>query len=152
MVLLMRLVTGSKLYGLNHSTSDTDITEIYDHCKPSQTVTATVDIKRWPLSMLMRVADKGGHNGCELMMVDHAWCDVDLLAAFRASYICNPYLCQVRFAKAAETYAGQDTAKGRLRAAMLADWSRQIWETGRFNPSWVDSEAYKLIVSRHDDV
>ena len=147
MVLLIRMVTGSRLTGLSGPHSDTDVIEIHDHIKPQQNKVGDLDITRWPLSMFMKTADKGSHNALEVMFAAPDWPDVDLLSALRASYIANPYLVNLRFSKAAETYLGQGTNKGWLRAQMLLDWSEQVNFSGRFNPRWVDSDRYAEIVS-----
>ena len=134
MKLLLRLRTGSHLYGLNHKDSDEDWLEIWDKCKPSQSFINNQDITRWNLSMFMRVADKGGHNALEVLMARHSWCDVDLLKDFRESYIASGWVCMPKFQSAMKTLESRGDQKGIERSAMLSSWLDQIFETGRFNP------------------
>ena len=136
MELLLRLRTGSHLYHLNHKNSDEDWLEVYDKCRPSQSLVDNQDITRWPLSMFMRVVDKGGHNGLEAMFSAPDWPETDLLADLRASYYADPYRSEVRISKAAGTLRAMGTAKGEQRAQMLESFIEQIWETGRFNPHY----------------
>lgn len=134
MVLLIRMVTGSRLTGLSGPHSDTDVIEIHDHIKPQQNKVGDLDITRWPLSMFMKTADKGSHNALEVMMADSEWCEIDLIKDFRLSYRANPYLCNLRFTKAASNYLKRGDIKGRQRSAMLLYWLDQIWANGRFDP------------------
>ena len=147
MVLLMRTVIGSRHYGLASPSSDIDIIEIHDYIRPQQNKSGNEDVTKWPLSMFMKIADKGSHNALEVMFAAPGWPQVDLLADLRASYYANPYLVGLRFTKAAETYLTHGTEKGRLRSMMLIDWIEQVSYTGRFNPRWVDSEKYKSLFS-----
>lgn len=140
--LLLKLRTGSHLYKLATPTSDEDWLEVYDKCTPSQSLVNNQDVTRWPLSMFMRVVDKGGHNGLEALFSSPSWPEYDLLASMRASYYADPYRAEVRMYKAAETLRARAGAKGAMRARMLEDFVAQIWETGRFNPHYGD--YYKL--------
>lgn len=138
MTLLMRIITGSYLYGVAvPGKSDVDVKEIYDYCKPSrEMLDGNVELVRWPLNMLMKVADRGGHNGLELLMVAPDWPEVDLLRDFRLGHRTNYYLCLPRFRSAQKTLEARQDEKGFMRSQMLEDWLQQIGRTGRFNPHW----------------
>lgn len=137
MTLLLRMIAGSRLYGTNRVDSDYDWYEIYDHCKPFHSAHGPDgDITRWPLSMFMKIADKGGHNALDLMFASHDWCEVDLLKNFRNSYYANPYNCYHRFNSTINALLEQDTNKSRLHAERMRDNLDDIMKFGRYNPRW----------------
>ena len=136
MTLLLRMVAGSRLYGTARPDSDYDWYEIHDQGKPFHQVSETGDITRWPLSMFMRVADKGGHNALDLMFAPRGWPEVDLLADLRLSYFANPANCAHRFPKTVESMLARGDEKGKMHAQRLSENLEDILKTGRYNPRW----------------
>lgn len=136
MVVLLRVLQGSRLYGTNKPDSDYDYYEIVDKGKPYHRAHHPTegDITRWPLSMFLRFADKGGHNALQMMFADHEWCEIDLIKDFREAYRTNIWVCYARFEKVRQTYADRGDDKGRRYAIMFEQWMNQIAETGRFDP------------------
>src|SRR5699024_12030470 len=69
-MLLLRMRTGSHLYGTNHAGSDEDFCEVYDRLpgkrQAAQTIDGDQDTTRLGLGELMRQADKGeiGRASC----------------------------------------------------------------------------------------
>lgn len=136
MVLLFRMLGGSHLYGTNHQGSDYDWYEIVDQGKPFHRAHDPVhgDITRWPLSMLMKIADKGGHNALQMMFADPEWCEVDLIKDLRLSYRTNIWVCEKRFTAVRDSYQERGDVKGLRYAEMFDRWMQQIKDTGRFDP------------------
>lgn len=136
--LLFRMVGGSHLYGTCHAGSDFDHYEIWDKCKPFHEAHGDgEDITRWPLSMLMRIADKGGHNALDVMFTPHEWAEVDLIGDLRASYRANPWKAFPRFIKTAENMRARGDYKGQRHAQRLMDNLDDIMHTGRYDPRWI---------------
>ena len=141
-MLLLRMLAGSRLYGTAHAGSDYDWYEIVDQGKPFHRAHDPEygDITRWPLSMLMRIAEKGGHNALDVMFAPRGWPEVDLLADLRESYVANPWACWPRFHKTIKSVLNRGDAKGELHAQRLADNLESIMRTGRYNPVWIRRE------------
>ena len=137
-MLLLRMVAGSRLYGTHHANSDWDIYEIVDLGKPFHRAHDPEfgDITRWNLSMLMRIAAKGGHNALDVLFAPKGWPEVDLIEDLRLSYRADPWACWPRFHKTIESVLTRGDDKGRLHAQRLEDNLNSIMETGRYNPVW----------------
>jgi hypothetical protein len=91
MTLLLRVLSGSRLYGTWHENSDSDYYEVYDDNRRStHTVDSSGDLTRWSLSTFTRIAYRGGHNALDLMFCPDDWPEVDLLLDFRRSFYANP--------------------------------------------------------------
>ena len=122
MTLLLRTLTGSRLYGTNRPDSDYDWYEVHDHCKPFHSANGpSGDVTRWPLSLFMKIADKGGHNALDLMFSPVGWPEVDLLIDLRMSYVADPWRAYPRFLKTIESFKSQGTVKGDLHAERMRD-------------------------------
>lgn len=136
MLLLMRVLTGSRLYGTHRPDSDWDYYEIYDKINSYHKVIDGNDVQQWSLSMLMRVADKGGHNALDVLFAPDGWPEVDLLREMRLSYRANPALCTPRFRATQKSFLERGDEKGRLHAERLESNLSDIMSTGRYNPRW----------------
>lgn len=139
MTLLLRMVTGSRLYGTHRPDSDWDRYEIHDKIKASHKlggVRNDQDVMQWSLSLFMKVAAKGGHNALDLMFADPGWPEVDLIPDLRASFVADPYNAHVRFSRTIQSYLDKGTPKGLMNAQRLSDNLDSIWKTGRYNPRW----------------
>lgn len=136
MTLLLRMLTGSRLYGTHTDNSDYDWYEIHDKIKPQHVIVDGQDVQRWPLSLFMSVAAKGGHNALDLMFASPEHPVVDLLWPLRASYRANPYECEKRFLKTVESMLARGDDKGQMHAERLLDNLSSIWQYGRYNPVW----------------
>lgn len=136
-LLLLRMVGGSRLYGTNRPDSDYDVYEIWDQCRPHHNAHGpSGDLTRWPLSMFMATAAKGGHNALDLMFAPDGWPEVDLLREMRLSYRANPALCTPRFRATQKSFLERGDEKGRLHAERLESNLSDIMSTGRYNPRW----------------
>ena len=136
MTVLLRVLQGSRMYGVNKPDADYDWYEIVDQGKPFHRAHDPEhgDITRWPLSMFMRIADKGGHNALQMMFADPEWVEIDLIRDMRLAYRTNLWICYSRFMKVRKTYSNRGDAKGDRYAIMFEQWLEQIGRTGRFDP------------------
>lgn len=143
MVLLLKMLTGSRLYGTARPDSDYDWYEVYDHIKPQHKIVDGDDVQRWPLSLFMKISDKGGHNALDLMFADRGWPVVDLLWPLRASYVANPYLTEVRHMATVQAMRERGDDKSLMHAQRLLDNLSSVWQSGRYNPRWEGAEQWR---------
>jgi hypothetical protein len=140
MTLLLRMVTGSHLYGTARPDSDLDIHEIHDRGTAYHESKEGKDYTRWAVTQWMSICDRGGHNALDLMMAPEDWPEVDLIKEFRLSYKANPVACEDSFRHTIRGFAKKalktDTQKMYLHSWRLADHLEQIFETGRYTYPW----------------
>lgn len=135
-MLLLRMLTGSRLYGTAHAGSDYDWYEVYDKIKPQHTIVDGQDVQRWPLGLFMSVAAKGGPSALELMFAPPEWPEVDFLGPLRASYCADPWNSYKRFTAKIQEFLERGDEKGRMHAVRLQDNLNSVMSTGRYDPVW----------------
>lgn len=136
MTLLLRVLTGSRLYGTHHENSDWDWYEVHDKIKAQHVIVNGQDVQRWPLSLFVSVAAKGGHNALDLMFCPSGWPEVDLLGDFRSSYYAEPRQARKRFLATIEAMHERGDEKSKMHALRMQDNLDSIELTGRYNPVW----------------
>lgn len=137
-MLLLRMRTGSHLYGTNHAGSDEDFCEVYDRLpgrrQAAQTIDGGQDTTRLGLGELMRQADKGVPQALEVMFAPPRWPDVDRIAALRASW--RPGIGNVRrtYSRTIRAFAASSDPKSLRHARRLQYQLDQMLAWGSFDP------------------
>lgn len=144
MTLLLRTVSGSHLYGLNHAGSDLDYYQVVAdnptvrRSYSRQSIVDGVDTTTVALSTWLRHVEAGVPQACEAMMSQVA--EVDLIKELRASYVLGSGVWS-RYLQTLKSHAFEDVGTPqhilkRKRHALRYGWNlREMRETGRFNPT-----------------
>lgn len=140
---LLETIHGSRLYGLNHATSDQDyykvVTFLEGTRRKGQSLSVTGgDLFVVPLSRFVEQAGEGVHQALEAMYSPFA--PASPLDAFRSSF--QPDMRSVRrnYSSAINGALKQNTLKRRKHAVRLALNLMTLLERGRFNPHLSDGQ------------
>lgn len=139
MKLLLRTISGSRLYGLSHAGSDEDWIEVYgwDKGRGVQKIKDGQDVTRASFDSFMRYCDKGVPQYLEAMFSPVA--EVDEISAFRQSYTPNMTNVRDTYMRTIKSFwmhgIENDDFKRRRHAARLILNLRSMEESGRFTPA-----------------
>lgn len=137
-MLLYRTVTGSRLYGLDHTDSDFDTIEVYANKVPSpskwikQSIKGKEDVTRMNLSTFMLYANRSSHQILEAMYSRQA--EVDFIEELRSSYVINTNTFVSLYNRTIRNFVMQNTRKGKMHACRLHFNLQDGLENGRFEP------------------
>src|SRR5699024_3000244 len=89
-MVLLRMRSGSHLYGTNTAVSDEDWFEVHDRLpgrrQSAQKIVGDQDVTSVGLSEFVRQAEKGVPQALEAMFTPDDWPEVDLISAYRRAW------------------------------------------------------------------
>ena len=135
-MLLLKTLTGSRLYGTASPDSDYDYICVYsENIKSRHKIKDGYDVQEWSLSTFMKLAWKGSHNALDIMWCPVNFPEVDLLTAMRLGFRVDPWVAWPRFIKTIQSVTDRDDRKGRLHAARLQHNLDSIMDKGWYDPT-----------------
>lgn len=137
-MLLLRVLTGSRLFGFHTPSSDWDYLEVTDSTVRRGHTLADTDGAQWGLGTFMRVASKSSHNALDAMFAPDEFCEVDVIKDLRHGFRCDRVAAYKRFTATIDGVSGS-TAKDPLKKTIfgeLLQYNLQIlWKNGRYDPT-----------------
>lgn len=146
-MLILRCLTGSRLYGTASESSDWDYINVWDKLSKSKhKIKDDQDEQHWSLSTFMKLAINGGHNSHDVMWSPRGVPEVDLITDMRLGFRINPWDAWPRYRKTIETLLTRGDAKGRLHAMRLEYNLTQIEHQGWVDPTeWARTTDWRSI-------
>ena len=141
-MLLLRTLTGSRLYGTHSTHSDYDYYEVHDHGRSRQSIVDNIDTVRVSLDVFLRHVDAGVPQALESLWSPLA----DMHPSWRPflhSIVINPYAAQRTYLRTIRNF-NTDTPKKRRHAMRLSMNLDDIMAYGRFNPQLTSNQLEKL--------
>lgn len=133
MVLLLRALAGSRLYGTASAHSDFDWYEVHDHIKTSQKKRDGDDTVKMPVSQWLWLAEQGTHQALDAMWCPPQYTEVDELTAFRLAWRPDPWRVGDQLERSAfGSYFDRGDDKHLYRLLYCA---HQVREYGWYDPS-----------------
>jgi hypothetical protein len=140
-VLLLRAVGGSRLYGTNKPESDYDWYEVHDVTqhprgkrKGYQKIVDGVDTIKIGFSDWISVCETS-HQGLDAMFAPDDLCEVDLISDLRHNFIAHVGTVVPAFERVIRSFSFPDsTDKQKEHAVRLRLMIDELLATGRYNP------------------
>lgn len=132
-MLLLRALSGSRLYGTARPDSDWDWYEVHDHVRARQRKVGDLDVIKMPLSQWLRLCEKGTHQALDAMWCPPHLTTTDLLTEFRAAYRVDPF----RVADQLERTAYSMRNNKAKHVDRLLHCAMRVREQGWYDPSEV---------------
>lgn len=124
-VLLLRTVGGSRLYGTASPDSDWDWYEVHDRVRPRQRKDAQgQDIIKMPLGTWLRLCEKGTHQALDALWAPAHMAEVDELTSLRRSFRIDPWRVADQLERTALSMHTSKT-KHTMRLLLCAERVRQ---------------------------
>jgi len=133
-MILLRALSGSRLYGTSGPDSDWDWYEVHDRIRTRQRIVEGQDTIRIGLSHWIRLAEKGTHQALDAMWCPPEHTEVDRITAFRLGFRPDPFRAADQLRRTAKAIEfGNDTKlKHVLR---LRHCEQRIRQQGWYDPS-----------------
>lgn len=128
-MLLLRALSGSRLYGTHRPDSDWDFYEVHDHVRPRQSKSGDLDVIRMPLSKWLRLCEAGTHQALDAMWCPPRLTTVDKLTAFRLAWRPDPFRVADQLDRTAHAMGNEK------HSARLAHCAQRVRDFGYYDPS-----------------
>lgn len=139
MTLLLRMKTGSHLYGTNHAGSDVDFLEVHTSLgvqsrQAKQVFEGEEDITSFSLGKWVALAEKGVPQVIESMFAPVGWAEVDEIVAFRLGFRPNVGNLVNTYQRTIYNFRKSESPK-RVRHADRLEYNLNVFlKHGYFNP------------------
>lgn len=138
-MLLLKCLTGSRLYGTHHDNSDYDWYEVHDkltgYRQAKQTITGDQDVVKVGLTKWLLMCDKGVPQALEVMFAPDDRFEVDVLQSMRHTYRANVANAQRTYERTITSFTNSDDPKRQRHASRLRVNLNELVQTGRFDPT-----------------
>lgn len=155
-MLLLRTISGSRLYGLSHAKSDYDYWEVYSNKLPSpakyikQTISGDLDLTQSNLSTFMRNANKCTPQALECMFSEQA--EIDEITELRRNYRLDTakfYHVYLSLIHMNSDTSKKNAARHSLRLALNL---KQGMKYARFCPTLTDKQIERIVNSSEQEL
>lgn len=150
--MLLMLVTGSRLYRLDHADSDVDRYAVHmQSAKPRQRIVDDNDTLTLGWPQFVEQATRGVPQAMEAMFAPADAVTVDLLPGFRAGFRVAGFEAMDRVRRTIASFFRDGGTKRRRHALRLAFAYAELRERGRFNPRLSDHQCARVLGVDHVD-
>ena len=144
-ILLIKTISGSRLYGLDHAGSDYDYTEVYgwNKFRGTQKIHAEIDMTKFSIDRFLMLCHKGVPQALETMFSQKK--EISLIPAITDNYYCSTGNCVDVYTRTIRNFLEGGTEKLTRHSIRLAINLREIIETGRFNPTLNEEQKERVL-------